>query len=74
MPAVSERACYFTIYLLESLGEEEALLHVVMADHRRVDIPDARESALGATVLLQCLCGGRSSELNIYASLLYAST
>lgn len=43
--------------LLECLWEEEALLHVVVADRRGVNVADAREARLDSAVLLQGLAG-----------------
>lgn len=43
--------------LLECLREEEALLHVVMADCCGVNVTDPREAGLHSAVLLQGLTG-----------------
>lgn len=47
--------------LLERLWEEEALLHVVVADRRGVNVTDAREARLYSAVLLQGLAGDRNT-------------
>lgn len=43
--------------LLECLWEEEALLHVVMADSGGINVTDAREARLHSAMLLQRLIG-----------------
>lgn len=61
--------------LLERLWEEEALLHVIMAGRRGVDVPDPGEAGLHSTVLLQglttdgnILFAGQSIKLLLAAS------
>lgn len=48
--------------LLESLCEEEALLHVVVGGRGGVNIPDAREASFHPAVLLQGLREDQSSQ------------
>lgn len=43
--------------LLESLREEEALLHVIVADSHGVNVSDPREARLDSAVLLEGLTG-----------------
>lgn len=56
MFSVSEGMCgEVTGGLLECLWEEEALLHVVVADSGGINVTDPREAGLHSAVLLQSL-------------------
>lgn len=56
--------------LLECLWEEEALLHVIMADRHGVNVTDPRKARLHSAVLLQGLTDMRQmAGLNVYMQL-----
>lgn len=51
------------LHLLECLGEEKALLHVIVADCLGVHVSDPRETSFDSAVLLQSL--GRRIERRV---------